>query len=79
MWISPINPTYLSTQVMDHAGKNQILVFVHSRKETGKTARSIRDACLEKDTLSHFLREGSASTEILREEANQVSVYNWRS
>ena len=64
---------------MDHAGKNQILVFVHSRKETGKTARSIRDACLEKDTLSHFLREGSASTEILREEANQVSVYNWRS
>lgn len=60
-------------KVMDHAGKNQILVFVHSRKETAKTARSIRDACLEKDTLSHFLREGSASTEILREEANQVS------
>uniref|UniRef100_A0A671XYS1 U5 small nuclear ribonucleoprotein 200 kDa helicase n=1 Tax=Sparus aurata TaxID=8175 RepID=A0A671XYS1_SPAAU len=30
---------------------HQVLVFVHSRKETGKTARAIRDMCLEKDTL----------------------------
>ena len=49
-----------------------MLVFVHSRKETGKTARAIRDACLERDTLSYFLKEGSASTEILRTEAEQV-------
>ena len=59
-------------KVMEHAGKNQILVFVHSRKETGKTARSIRDLCLEKDSLGSFLREGSASTEVLRNEAEQV-------
>ncbi|KAG1680515.1 U5 small nuclear ribonucleoprotein helicase [Nymphon striatum] len=59
-------------KVMEHAGKNQILVFVHSRKETGKTARAIRDMCLEKDTLGQFLREGSASTEVLRTEAEQV-------
>ena len=59
-------------KVMEHAGKNQILVFVHSRKETGKTARSIRDLCLEKDSLGAFLREGSASTEVLRNEAEQV-------
>ncbi|NWS50134.1 U520 helicase, partial [Probosciger aterrimus] len=49
----------------------QVLVFVHSRKETGKTARAIRDMCLEKDTLGLFLREGSASTEVLRTEAEQ--------
>ncbi|OWR54796.1 putative pre-mRNA-splicing helicase BRR2, partial [Danaus plexippus plexippus] len=49
-----------------------ILVFVHSRKETGKTARAVRDTCLEKDTLGHFLREGSASVEVLRTEAEQV-------
>ncbi|NXL77110.1 U520 helicase, partial [Leptocoma aspasia] len=48
-----------------------VLVFVHSRKETGKTARAIRDMCLEKDTLGLFLREGSASTEVLRTEAEQ--------
>ncbi|XP_048003797.1 putative U5 small nuclear ribonucleoprotein 200 kDa helicase [Leguminivora glycinivorella] len=59
-------------KTMEHAGRNQILVFVHSRKETGKTARAIRDMCLEKDTLGQFLREGSASTEVLRTEADQV-------
>lgn len=52
----------------------QVLVFVHSRKETGKTARAIRDMCLEKDTLGPFLKEGSASMEILRTEAAQVKV-----
>nr|KAG5691791.1 hypothetical protein BaRGS_003187 [Batillaria attramentaria] len=59
-------------KVIEHAGKNQVLVFVHSRKETGKTARAIRDMCLEKDTLGLFLKEGSASTEVLRREAEQV-------
>uniref|UniRef100_A0A915HM77 U5 small nuclear ribonucleoprotein 200 kDa helicase n=1 Tax=Romanomermis culicivorax TaxID=13658 RepID=A0A915HM77_ROMCU len=59
-------------KVMESAGKSQVLIFVHSRKETGKTARAIRDACLEKDTLSYFLKEGSASTEILRREAEQA-------
>nr|XP_026654980.1 U5 small nuclear ribonucleoprotein 200 kDa helicase-like [Zonotrichia albicollis] len=58
-------------KIMEHAGKNQVLVFVHSRKESGKTARAIRDMCLEKDTLGLFLREGSASTEVLRTEAEQ--------
>lgn len=53
-----------------------MLVFVHSRKETAKTAKAIRDACLEKDTLSAFMREGSASTEILRTEAEQVLIQN---
>lgn len=59
-------------KVMEHAGKNQVLIFVHSRKETAKTAKALRDTCLEKDTLSLFLKEGSASTEILRSEAEQV-------
>lgn len=59
-------------KTMEHAGRNQVLIFVHSRKETGKTARAIRDMCLEKDTLGQFLREGSASMEVLRTEAEQV-------
>ena len=52
----------------------QVLIFVHSRKETAKTARALRDMCLEKDTIGAFLREGSASTEILRNEAGQTKV-----
>ena len=53
-------------KTIEHAGKHQVLVFVHSRKETGKTARALRDLCLERDTLGQFLREDSASMEILR-------------
>ena len=49
-------------------------MFVHSRKETSKTARTIRDMCLEKDTLGLFLKEDSASTEVLRTEAEQTKV-----
>ncbi|XP_055955275.1 U5 small nuclear ribonucleoprotein 200 kDa helicase [Patella vulgata] len=60
-------------KVLEHAGKNQVLIFVHSRKETGKTARAVRDMCLEKDSLGLFLKEGSASTEILRREAELVN------
>ena len=61
-------------KVMEHAGKNQVLVFVHSRKETSKTAKTIRDMCLEKDSIGMFLKEDSASTEVLRTEAEQTKV-----
>ena len=72
--VTLINGSSVCHQVMEHAGKNQLLVFVHSRKETGKTARAVRDMCLEKDSLGQFLKEGSASTEVLRTEAEQVKV-----
>ncbi len=61
-------------KVMEHAGRNQVLVFVHSRKETSKTAKAIRDMCLDKDTIGLFLKEDSASTEVLRTEAEQTKV-----
>jgi len=60
-------------KVMEHAGRNQVLIFVHSRKETNKTAKTIRDMCLEKDTIGVFLKEDSASTEVLRTEAEQTN------
>ena len=51
-------------------GGNQILIFVHSRAETGKTAKALRDIALERDELSAFVREGGATQEILREESS---------
>ena len=51
---------------------NQMLIFVHSRAETGKTAKALRDIALERDELSNFVREGAASQEILREETAGV-------
>ena len=48
---------------------NQMLIFVHSRAETGKTAKAIRDLAMERDELTNFVRDGSATQEILREES----------
>jgi pre-mRNA-splicing helicase BRR2 len=44
-------------KVLECAGKHQVLVFVHSRKETAKTARYIKDAALKDDKLARFMRE----------------------
>ena len=56
-------------KTLEQAGTNQVLVFVHSRKECAKTAKAIRDTALHEDTLINFLREDSASREILQTEA----------
>ncbi|CAL0310752.1 unnamed protein product [Lupinus luteus] len=59
-------------KVMAVAGKHQVLIFVHSRKETAKTSRAIRDAALANDTLGRFLKEDSASREILHTHTDLV-------
>ncbi|KAI3960834.1 hypothetical protein MKW92_027349 [Papaver armeniacum] len=59
-------------KVMATAGKSQVLIFVHSRKETVKTAKAIKDTALANDTISRFLKEDSASREILREQIEFV-------
>ncbi|KAH9647075.1 DExH-box ATP-dependent RNA helicase DExH12 [Citrus sinensis] len=43
--------------VMAVAEKHQVVIFVHSRKETAKTARAIRDSALQDDALGRFLKE----------------------
>lgn len=59
-------------KVLAVAGKHQVLIFVHSRKETAKTARAIRDTALENDTLGRFLKEDSVSREILQSHTDMV-------
>ncbi|KAK1284246.1 hypothetical protein QJS10_CPB21g01301 [Acorus calamus] len=59
-------------KVMGVAGKHQVLIFVHSRKETTKTARAIRDTALANDTLGRFLKDDSASREILQSQTELV-------
>nr|GLL27460.1 DExH-box ATP-dependent RNA helicase DExH12-like [Ipomoea trifida] len=59
-------------KVIAVAGKHQVLIFVHSRKETAKTARAIRDTALGNDTLGKFLKEDSASREILQSHTELV-------
>lgn len=57
---------------MEEMGKNQVLVFTHSRKETAKTARAIRDTAIEKETIGQILKQDAASREILQTEAAAV-------
>jgi pre-mRNA-splicing helicase BRR2 len=56
-------------KVIERAGKHQILVFVHSRKETARTAKIIRDMALAKDELHKFIGEQSETREVLQQEA----------
>ncbi|KAH9930429.1 Sec63-domain-containing protein [Epithele typhae] len=63
-------------KVLDQAGKNQTLVFVHSRKETAKTATFIRDMAIEKETITQFVKPEGATREILLEETNNVKDPN---
>jgi pre-mRNA-splicing helicase BRR2 len=53
-------------QVLDCAGKHQVLIFVHSRKETAKTAQYLKQTALDNDHLAKFMRDDSASREILQ-------------
>ncbi|KAK2740376.1 DEIH-box ATPase [Myotisia sp. PD_48] len=63
------------TKVLEQVGtnKNQMLIFVHSRKETVKTARYIRDQAVEMETIGQILKTDDASRAILAEEAEAVN------
>lgn len=56
-------------KVIERAGKHQILVFVHSRKETARTAKIIRDMALAKDELHKFMGAQSETREVLQQES----------
>ncbi|KAJ5660322.1 hypothetical protein N7507_006773 [Penicillium longicatenatum] len=61
-------------KVLEQVGqrRNQMLIFVHSRKETAKTAKYIRDKAIEMETIGQILRSDAASRAILSEEAESV-------
>lgn len=63
------------TKTLEQVGQNkqQMLIFVHSRKETAKTAKYIRDKALENDTIGQILRTDGATREILKDESDGVS------
>ncbi|KAL7418739.1 Pre-mRNA-splicing helicase BRR2 [Cryptotrichosporon argae] len=63
-------------KVLNQAGKSQTLVFVHSRKETTRTAKFLRDTAMEKDTLAQFINPEAATREILLHEANETRDLN---
>ncbi|CAN8318015.1 unnamed protein product [Cochlearia groenlandica] len=59
-------------KVVADVGKHQVLIFVHSRKETAKTAKAIRNTAMVNDTLNRFLKEDGVSREILESQIELV-------
>ncbi|KAF3549948.1 hypothetical protein DY000_02009797, partial [Brassica cretica] len=59
-------------KVVAGAGKQQVLIFVHSRKETAKTAHAIVETAMANDKLSKFLKEDSASREVLQSQIGLI-------
>lgn len=57
-------------------GQKQILIFVHSRKETAKTAKTILDMCIEKDTIGMFLKNDEGSRTILKASSEAKELKN---
>ncbi|KAI0022193.1 Sec63 Brl domain-containing protein [Xylariomycetidae sp. FL0641] len=62
-------------KVIEHVGthNNQMLIFVHSRKETAKTARYVRDKALEMETINQILKHELGSREALNETVNDIA------
>lgn len=56
-------------KVAEQAGQSQVLVFVHSRKDTAKTAGFLRDTAVERQVIGEFL----ASRDQLAAEAEAVN------
>lgn len=63
------------TKVLEHVGtnRNQMIIFVHSRKETAKTAKFVRDKALEEETIGQILRSDAGTREALSTEAESVT------
>ncbi|PWA00513.1 hypothetical protein BB558_003420 [Smittium angustum] len=59
-------------KISEQAGKNQVLVFVHARKDTAKTATWLRDAAIEREIIGEFVKVDGASREILQTEAEST-------
>ncbi|EUD65104.1 adenosinetriphosphatase [Plasmodium inui San Antonio 1] len=59
-------------KVLEEAGKNQILIFVHSRKETYRTAKMLIEKSLKSDNLNRFLMGKKISSEILLSEKEAI-------
>ena len=65
-------------EVCYEKGLDQTLVFVHSRKETAKTAKFLRDMAVDKETITQFVKPEGATREILTEVSGNCKDSNLR-
>ncbi|CAN6670657.1 pre-mRNA-splicing helicase Brr2p [Trichomonascus vanleenenianus] len=66
------------TKMLEYAGQQQMLIFVHSRKETAATARFLRDKAMSDGNLEKLLPRDQASREVLNQEGENAQDANLR-
>lgn len=54
-------------------GANQVIVFVHSRKETSNTCHNLISKAIDEEITDQFLKPGSASFEIIQDSLPDVN------
>lgn len=54
------------------AAENQVIVFVHSRKDTANTARYLTERAVDEEVIDQFIKPGTASFEIVQSESSTV-------
>ena len=62
-------------EVMTNAGRNQVLIYVHSGEDTFKRATAIRDLCKKHSSERHILEENSPSQQELSNKAKEAKVH----
>jgi len=58
--------------LLQRENSNQVLIFVHSRADTYKTAQALRDMAIAADDTEKFVRSVGGTREILNEEQESV-------
>jgi pre-mRNA-splicing helicase BRR2 len=53
-------------------GGNQVIVFVHSRKDTGLTARHLAEKAIDEEVIDRYMEPGSKSHEVILSEVDGV-------
>ena len=61
----------LYEKVMERCGKDQIIIFVHSRRETAKTAKEIKEQAFTNDELKRLFQNDETSEVVLAKEAEK--------
>lgn len=66
----------LYEKVMERAGKNQMIIFVHSRRQTSKTALTLKEQAFSQDELTRLVKEDSDNQKILKVIVEKEKITN---
>ncbi len=64
----------LYEKVIERVSSQQIIIFVHSRRDTVRTAKALRETAFTRDELNKVIRPDSESKKILEAIANEETI-----